>query len=246
MTTTTTTTTNHLFYDEFTFLVLGGSGGLGREVARLVPNASNWSLDTGVDLTNDDSVTRAVVALTRPVSGIVNCAGINRLAKFDDVTWEGFSEVMNVNAFALVRVVQALRKWEANFGRPGLLKGSPICNVVSNAAAIPMRASLAYGASKAAAQLITRQMARELPEYISFCVNPNKLNSTKMSKQIESEVQRLRGWTADEAARYQLAALPAGVETPPASVAAFICHLLNPINLPYIQGCYFPYGGPQG
>ena len=238
------TTDNHLFSDEFQFLVLGGSGGLGREVARLIPNASNWSLDTRVDLSDDKSVTRAVRELVRPVSGIVNCAGINRLAKFDDVTWEDFTATMNINAFALVRVVQALRRWEVSFGRPRLLAGSPICNVVSNAAHVPMSNSLAYGASKSSAEMITRQMARELKEYCVFGCNPNKLHKTSMSKKIEEQVLALRGWTADEAERYQLAALPAGVETPPSSVARLIVELCNPVHHPYITSCIFDYGGP--
>ena len=131
-------------------------------------------------------------------------------------------------------------------GRYDLLTpGAAMCNVISNAAHIPMTHSLMYNASKAAQEIVTRQMARELKEYCIFGVNPNKLEGTQMSLEIEAQVRELRGWTEEEARRYQLAALPAGVETPPESLAEFIAGLMRPVHHPYITGCICQYGGPQ-
>lgn len=223
-------------------IVMGGSGGLGKEVMTWFPFAVNWSLDTGVDVAAQTSIQMAIEALTdreHTVIRIINCAGVNLLREFDRLTADEVLRVMTINAFSLPMVVRSLRAFDA------ISKDAVICNVISNAAHMPMTHSLAYNASKAAQEMITRQMARELKGYTIFGVNPNKLEGTPMSHQIEAEVLKLRGWTAEEAMRYQLAALPAGVETPPAALASFIFELMKPTHHPYITGCIFPYGGPQ-
>lgn len=220
-------------------IIMGGSGGLGKEVAKYFPDASNWSHDTGVDVSDGNSVYLAadkVLDAKCSVQRIINCAGINEINPFDKIF--NLEHIMKVNAFALPSVVQHLRALKV------LPSGAVICNVISNAARIPMTHSLAYNMSKAAQEMATRQMARELKEYTIFGVNPNKLWDTGMSRTIEDRVRELRGWTVEEATRYQLAALPAGVETLPSSCAAFIAELMKPIHHPFITGCIFPYGGP--
>jgi NAD(P)-dependent dehydrogenase (short-subunit alcohol dehydrogenase family) len=221
-------------------IVMGGSGGLGSAVMNLIDLSFDFSHEEDVELTSYDSIRYAALKLfpRNSVDQIINCAGMNCLLPFDEIR-EALEVTMATNAFSLVRVVQALREEKL------LMKGARICNVISNAAHIPMTHSLAYNASKAAQEMITRQMARELKEYSIFGVNPNKLAGTPMSRQIEKQVLKLRGWTKEEARKYQLAALPAGKETPPESLARFIVDLMDPIHHPYITGCIFPYGGPQ-
>lgn len=222
-------------------IIMGGSGGLGSAVARHFADAENWSFDTRVDLTNPHSINTAVKGLRDAqleVRRIVNCAGHNFIVPFDDLAFTAASALFRLNALALPAVVQSLRVQKL------LPAGAIICNVISNAAKVPMTHSLAYNASKAAQEMVTRQMARELREYSIFGVSPNKLAGTPMSRQIEGRVRELRGWTVEEAAKYQLAALPAGVETPVSAVAQFISDMMAPIHHPFITGCIFPYGGP--
>lgn len=220
-------------------LILGGSGGLGREVMQHFPDAIDWSLLTYVDLGNHPDIVMAAARLTSPICRIINCAGINILRPIDDIQLHHFDHAMRVNAFALPLVVKTLRR------QAMLNPGAIICNVISNASHIPMTHSLVYNASKAAQEMITRQMAREFKgKYSIFGVSPNKLKGTPMSRQIEQDVCKLRGWPPEEAERYQLAALPAGVETPPKAVARFIAELMRPEHHPFITGCIFPYGGP--
>ena len=223
-------------------LVLGGSGGIGKEVMKHFPEAIDWSLKTAVDLAFTESISKVAMELvtlkaTR-FKRVINCAGTNALFPFDELKPYTLQDTMDCNAFALPWVIQALR------ANALIFDGAVICNVISNAAHVPMTHSLAYNASKAAQEMITRQMARELKEYVIFGVNPNKIAGTNMSLSIAERVCKLRGWTPEEAIKYQLAALPAGVETPAASLAAFIAELMKPIHHPYITGCIFPYGGP--
>lgn len=231
-----------------TTLIMGGSGGLGREVMHQFPGAANWSLDTDVDLEQPWTISEAASMIDpeHSVTQLINCAGVNLLYPFDELLAANpdsheageIERCMTVNAFAFPRVVAALRRYKA------LAPGAVLCNVISNAAKIPMTHSLAYNMSKAAQEMATRQMARELKEYSIFGINPNKLIGTGMSLDIEARVLELRGWTAEEAKRYQLAALPAGLETPPAALALFIKQLMHPAHHPFLTGCIVPYGGP--
>ena len=121
-----------------------------------------------------------------------------------------------------------------------------VVNIVSNAAHMPMRCSLAYNASKGAAHIMTLQLARELtPKYgiTVFGVAPNKMHGTHMSDSIDKQVVLTRGWTKEIAQHYQLSNLLAGEETPPACVAEFIKFLLqSKEHHKYLTGCVLPYG----
>ena len=65
----------------------------------------------------------------------------------------------------------------------------------------------------------------------------------KMSKDIERQVMQHRGWTAEYAQSYQLAALLAGEETDPAQLADFVAYLFtSKDHHKYLTGCILPYG----
>jgi meso-butanediol dehydrogenase/(S,S)-butanediol dehydrogenase/diacetyl reductase len=130
---------------------------------------------------------------------------------------------------------------------PALAKSrGTIVNIVSNAAHIPMTCSLAYNASKGAAHIMTMQLARELTKkhgITVFGIAPNKLAGTEMSLDIEQQVVVQRGWTAEAARQYQLAALLPGEETPPARVAELVTWLLSQRDRHrFLSGTVIPYG----
>lgn len=229
-----------------TFVVTGASSGLGKEIASLLSYHShkviNWSLDTGVDITDEDSV--AVAAQEQifdykiKLDGLINCAGINYINWFDKITVADWDMVMNTNARGMFLTTQELL--------PALI-GSVVCNIISNASHIPMTNSAAYNASKGAAAILTLQMARELKKTHNltvFGISPNKLKGTGMSVEIESRVCELRGWTPEQALQYQIAALPAGEETDPAACAEFIVWLLlRPDIHKFLNQTVLPFGG---
>lgn len=194
----------------------------------------NWSL-----LGTDGERRMASELQAMGVDALVNCAGVNRQDWIENMTQEKWDRVMSTNAYSMLAMTQLFLE--------GLkLKQGAVCNIVSNAAHVPMTCSSAYNASKGAALILTKQMARELTKLHGitvFSVSPNKLAGTQMSNDIEREVERTRGWTPQEAWEYQKAALLTGEETPPGVVAELIGFLLsNRSRHRFLSGCDIPYG----
>ena len=225
-------------------VITGGSSGLGAEIMdQLLDNGFEACFDwsrPAVDLRDFSEVKAAAAKLAEgKIDVLVNCAGVTDIDFLPELTPERWDDIMAVNARAIFYTTQALLD---------RLRGGTILNIVSNAAHVPMTSSLAYNASKAAALMMTKQLARELKkthDITVFSISPNKLVGTGMSKYIDKRVCELRGWSREEAQAYQLAALPAGEETDPAVLAEFIAFLLaKKERHKYLVGCDIPYGGP--
>jgi NAD(P)-dependent dehydrogenase (short-subunit alcohol dehydrogenase family) len=234
-------------------LVTGSASGLGLAIATRLREAGHEVVDFDKAFGSFDNrrfgdVREAKSVDMRELVGdsldvLINCAGINHNEWFEDVevdieSWSNSKQVMNVNAWGIVGMTQTLL--------PQLIKAKgTVINIVSNAAHIPMTGSLAYNASKAAALAITKQMAHELtPKYglTIFSISPNKLEGTGMSKQIEENVIKNRGWTPEYAKEYQKKALMHGLETPPDAIARLITHLVNTGDSLYLSGCDIQFG----
>lgn len=221
-------------------LVTGGAAGLGAEIVHALEMRGHTAV--AYDLKFGHDVRQPSEWLSQkyqePFDGLINCAGINSNDWFEDVNRIELRKVMEVNAFAFVYMTQAIL--------PQLIETKGfVLNIVSNAAHIPMTSSLAYNASKAAALMITKQMAHELtPRHgiTVFSVSPNKLHGTEMSQQIEEAVCKTRGWTPEFAAEYQKKALMHGLETPPEQLASFIGNLISTGQWKYLSGCDIPFG----
>lgn len=181
---------------------------------------------------------------------LVNCAGINYIDWFPQADFRMFDRLMDLNVKAGLRLVQCLIGEMPPFGDDSdenWFNGTGcVLNIVSNASHVPMTNSAFYNASKGAFHIATLALARELRKTHGLCVfgiSPNKLKGTGMSDYIEARVPSLRGWTPEEAAKYQLAALPAGEETDPKALAEFIAFLLcRPHRHKYLTNTILPYG----
>ena len=169
---------------------------------------------------------------------LVYSAGVNDIDWFDQFEMSRWDRLMNTNARGIMDLTQQML--------PFFQAGATICNIISNASHVPMTNSAAYNASKGAAHILTKAMARELKathQLTVFGVSPNKLAGTNMSKYIDERVPELRGWSPEEARQYQLNALPAGEETDPHALAEFIAFLLSTKSRhKYLNGCVIPYG----
>jgi len=216
-------------------LVTGSSSGLGAALVVALEAAGHEVLQ--YDVANGQDV--LLPALSAPeIDVLINCAGVNRINWLSDVTGDEWDHVMDTNVKGIFRMTQACLP---------LLKKSrgTVVNIVSNAAHMPMRCSAAYNASKGAALILTKQLARELigDGITVFSVSPNKLRDTGMSRSIDEQVMATRGWTLEEAQKYQMAGLLTGEETDPAMCAEFISYLLSSKERhKYLAGCDMPYG----
>jgi 3-oxoacyl-[acyl-carrier protein] reductase len=220
-------------------LVTGGDSGLGLAIVTALRaqghNVLSYDLKDGNDVRYpEDSPGLTSVAW----DVLVNCAGVNRINWLEQVTERDWDAVMDTNVKGIFKMTQFLL--------PTLLQtGGTVLNIVSNAAHMPMRCSAAYNASKGAALILTKQLARELTSkgVTVFSVSPNKLRDTEMSRSIDQQVVATRGWTIEEAQKYQLAGLLTGEETPPEACAEFIAFLLSSKERhKYLAGCDVPYG----
>lgn len=219
-------------------VVTGSASGLGQAIVVALRDAGHFVYEYDHINGDDVRIPSPWLAELRQVDALINCAGVNDNRWFEEVKESDFFGLMEVNAFSFVRMTQALL--------PQLKRSRGfVVNIVSNAAHMPMTSSLSYNASKAAALMITKQMAHELtPKYgiTVFSVSPNKLAGTGMSKAIEANVCKVRGWSPEYAAEYQKKALMHGLETPPEAVAELISGLLTVGNGLYLSGCDIPFG----
>lgn len=178
----------------------------------------------------------------KPFNGIIYCAGINLISPFATVYRQQFIDSLLINCYGFAEIIQTL------FEHDLLEPFSRACIITSNAANIPMTHSLSYNCSKAAANMMVRQLAREIPveKLCIYGIAPNKLRDTPMSREIDKKVCALRGWTEEQAREYQLAALPAKQETEVTDLAEFIVDTYESPNFyPWVHGTILPFGGPQ-
>jgi NAD(P)-dependent dehydrogenase (short-subunit alcohol dehydrogenase family) len=241
-----------------TAIVTGSASGLGREVVAALlsvgwavygidkdaQEASEGFIPLECDIQWRGDIDSVIGNIDEPIDVLINCAGVNHITPFEQLEGKDWERLMDINAKAIFNLTQAALPLLARSG--GRPEGGTVLNIVSNAAHVPMTHSLAYNASKAAALMITFQMARELFKthgLTIFSISPNKLAGTQMSRYIEGAVPAMRGWTPEEAEAYQRNSLPIGQETDPAVLAEFIGFLLSTKERHrYLHGCNLPYG----
>jgi|TARA_R100000479_G_scaffold175903_1_gene128219 NAD(P)-dependent dehydrogenase (short-subunit alcohol dehydrogenase family) len=218
-------------------LITGSGKGLGKAMKDELEKQGHNIL--GYDINDGNDVTKAKISGSINIDVLINNAGVNLIDWLENFTEDMWDKVMDVNAKGIYMMSRACL--------PSLIKNrGTILNIVSNAAHMPMTCSLAYNASKGAAHIMTLQMARELTRkhgITVFGIAPNKLSGTGMSKSIDEQVVKTRGWANDYARQYQLDGLLTGEETPPQRLAEFIAYLLqSKEHHKYLTGCILPYG----
>ena len=218
-------------------VVTGAANGLGAAICSKLPK--DWHI-CKIDHAYGHDV-RAPHESWWPLSldVLINCAGVNKIGWLEDFSESDWDQVLGTNAYGIFAMTKrALPALSAARGT--------VLNIVSDAAHRPMRGSAAYNASKGAAHILTLQLARELFQrhgITVFGISPNKLKGTGMSRSIDEQVIKTRGWTAEQAQAYQLAGLAIGEETEPLVLAEFIAFLLSEkYRHKYLHGCIIPYG----
>jgi NAD(P)-dependent dehydrogenase (short-subunit alcohol dehydrogenase family) len=226
-------------------VVTGGASGLGFAIVNFLKKSGHEVRSYDISENEKNDVLRpnlSFIAGLQDLGGVdvlINCAGINGIDYLEHLEEEKWDAILDTNVKGIYKMSQAFL--------PQLIKSKgTIVNIVSNASHMPMTASAAYNASKGAAKILTSQMARELTRrhgITVFSISPNKLRGTGMSDQIDQEVVRTRGWTLEEAQKYQLSSLLAGEETPPEQIAELLTFLLSDKERHrYLTGCDIQYG----
>ncbi|NOD77361.1 MULTISPECIES: SDR family NAD(P)-dependent oxidoreductase [unclassified Ruegeria] len=155
-------------------LITGGARGIGRAIVENLGRdhkiAFTWLnsapdldvLDGDVlairsDLTQQDQPTRVidqVIAQFGRLDVIVNNAGLVRPTPKEAFNFQDHRDILDLNLLAPVALLTA--------ALPHLQAGASIVNISSMNATLPPRDAATYGASKAALNLWTRAMAKEL------------------------------------------------------------------------------------
>jgi 3-oxoacyl-[acyl-carrier protein] reductase len=159
---------------------------------------------------------------------LVNCAGITRFVPHDDLDGLDDSLIDDILAVNVRGVIASTRAMLP------LLRAAPsslIVNISSIAATTAMGSNIAYCASKAAVDNLTRSLARALAPAVRVVSVAPGLVDTEFVKQLDE------GWRNDQAARTPLNRLARPEEIGSAVVAAAT-------SLSFMTGAIIPiYGG---
>lgn len=208
-------------------LVTGAGKGIGRETVQWLERCGAEVIAMGrnpEDLAScahsavadlaDVNATRAAVASVLPIDMLVNCAGVVELESFLDTSVETFDHLMAVNTRAPMVVAQVVARDLIARGVPGA-----IVNVSSLAAAVGTRDHLAYCASKAALDAMTRVMAVEL--------GPHGIRVNSVNPVVTLTPMADKAWSDPVKAGAMLSRIPLGRFVQPGEIAATIAFLLS-------------------
>lgn len=185
------------------------------------------------DLTDDADVTRvAATALAEldGVDGLVNNAGTGRFAPLRDADFADLRHMFDLHVTAPARLI---REFLPSLTRR---RGS-VVNVTSVAGSLAAPNRSFYGATKAAANHLTRSLARELaPDVRVNAIVPGP---------VDTPIYDGLPLSADELAEFRstlTAATPMGRFGEPAEVAPWICALLDD-SASWLTGVLLPVDG---
>jgi 3-oxoacyl-[acyl-carrier protein] reductase len=234
-------------------VVTGGSGGIGSEICRALagagatviftyhrsrdaaaalqrqlPGSGHWAKQVAVD---DSAGLKILAAEIQSRAGrcdvLVNCAGITRFvphADLDALDDQLIDDIFRINWRGPFAAVRALRPLLQASGA-GL-----IVNISSIAGVTGMGSNVAYCASKAALDSMTKSLARALaPQVRVVSVSPG-LVDTEFVRGLDQK------WRDEQASRTPLRRLAS-----PHEVAAAVLAVAT--LLPYSNGCIIPVDG---
>jgi NAD(P)-dependent dehydrogenase (short-subunit alcohol dehydrogenase family) len=210
-------------YEASTALITGASRGIGAAIAARLQGEGIRvlsPLSKALDLSSSVSIDRYLSTLTQPIDILINNAGINRLGSIDEISSTDFEDVIQINLLGHFRLTQGLVKGmkARRYGR--------IVNISSIWSLVSRERRMAYSATKAAINGLTRAQALELAPY-NILVNalaPGYVN-TDLTKKNNTSVEL-------EAIATQI---PLGRLAEPSEIAECVAFLCSPKNS-YITG----------
>jgi len=168
-----------------TVLVTGASRGIGAAIAEKFAQEGLTVLAPprdALDLKSSASVKSFLKSLEQPVDILVNNAGINILSDITEIADHDMQDTLQVNLVAPMQLIKgvATQMMARRFGR--------IVNISSIWSIVSKKRRLAYSASKAGLNGLTRTLAMELAPFniLVNSVAPGYVN-TELTRQNNSE-----------------------------------------------------------
>jgi NAD(P)-dependent dehydrogenase (short-subunit alcohol dehydrogenase family) len=210
-------------YEASTALITGASRGIGATIAARLQSEGIRvlsPLSKALDLSSSVSIDRYLSTLTQPIEILVNNAGINRLGSIDEISSTDFEDVIQINLLGHFRLTQGLVKGmkARRYGR--------IVNISSIWSLVSRERRMAYSATKAAINGLTRAQALELAPY-------NILVNALAPGYVNTDLTKKNNTSAElEAIAMQI---PLGRLAEPSEIAECVAFLCSPKNS-YITG----------
>jgi NAD(P)-dependent dehydrogenase (short-subunit alcohol dehydrogenase family) len=232
-----------------TALVTGATAGIGRAIARQlaalgadvvvhgrdaqrggdvvadITAGGGSARYVGADLTDPQAITELSDAAGR-VDVLVNSAGIYTFTTTADTRVEDFDRQFQINTRAPFLLVAAVAPQMVERG------SGTIINVTSTAATSPAPVGAAYGASKAALELLTRSWATE------FASSGVRVNAVSPGPTRTDGTQRMLGEHIEQLGRGNLR----GTVGEPEEIAEVVAFLATPASS-YVNGSVFVVDG---
>jgi|TARA_R110000824_G_scaffold84522_2_gene210802 3-oxoacyl-[acyl-carrier protein] reductase len=190
-------------------LILGASGGIGKAIASefelmghkvIKPTSADVDLKSPPDLEEN-----------KKVQILINCAGINPVKPFEDITEKDFNDVLKVNFMGFFNIIKQVSPYMRATG------GGYILNISSLYGSLSRKNRLMYTTSKHAANGMIKTLALELAK---DNIKVNSLSPgfvmTKMTTKNNSK-EKIKSWEQK---------IPLGKLATPqdiANVALFLC-----------------------
>jgi NAD(P)-dependent dehydrogenase (short-subunit alcohol dehydrogenase family) len=210
-------------YEASTALITGASRGIGATIAARLQSEGIRvlsPLSKALDLSSSVSIDRYLSTLTQPIDILINNAGINRLGSIDEISSTDFEDVIQINLLGHFRLTQGLVKGmkARRYGR--------IVNISSIWSLVSRERRMAYSATKAAINGLTRAQALELAPY-------NILVNALAPGYVNTDLTKKNNTSAElEAIATQI---PLGRLAEPSEIAECVAFLCSPKNS-YITG----------
>jgi NAD(P)-dependent dehydrogenase (short-subunit alcohol dehydrogenase family) len=210
-------------YEACTALITGASRGIGAAIAARLQGEGIRvlsPLSKALDLSSSVSIDRYLSTLTQPIDILINNAGINRLGSIDEISSTDFEDVIQINLLGHFRLTQGLVKGmkARRYGR--------IVNISSIWSLVSRERRMAYSATKAAINGLTRAQALELAPY-------NILVNALAPGYVNTDLTKKNNTSAElEAIATQI---PLGRLAEPSEIAECVAFLCSPKNS-YITG----------
>jgi len=170
-----------------TVLITGGSRGIGNAIKnKFIKESYNILCPTRseMDLSDTSSIEKYCQSIDEEIDVIINCAGINTIAKLETLDDNSLNSMLQINLLAPIKIIKCLSNKMRKHNLGHIINISSIWSVVAK------DGRMGYSATKSAINGVTRTLALEYANknILINSVAPGYVN-TELTKQNNSETE---------------------------------------------------------